>query len=299
MQIRHLEYLVTLERERHFARAAAKCNVSQPTLSAGLVALEEQLGVRLVDRDRRFLGLTAEGRAVIPWAQALLAAHANMTLAASNGRDLLTGTLRLGTIPASIPCIGFFTDALRGAHAAVDIDIQSMTSREITAEISAFRLDGGMTYIDHEPPANVSVTPLYTERPVLVVAEGHRLANAASVTFETVLEEPLCLLHKGMQNRRILDEQLLSRGLHPAPAATTDSYVALLALTRPGALATIMPDSYRNLLPDWARAVPFDEPNYASRIGLIVSCHSPRSALAEAAERVAQNLTLPADFGAP
>ena len=74
MQIRTLRYLLALERERHFARAAQACHVSQPTLSAGLVALEEQLGRRLVDRDRRFIGFTAEGRAVLPWARQVVAA---------------------------------------------------------------------------------------------------------------------------------------------------------------------------------------------------------------------------------
>lgn len=73
MQMRLLEYFVALAREGHFARAAAACNVTQPTLSAGIVALEEQLGKRLVERDRRYIGLTEEGRAALPWAQQAIA----------------------------------------------------------------------------------------------------------------------------------------------------------------------------------------------------------------------------------
>lgn len=299
MQVRHLEYLVTLERERHFARAAARCNVSQPTLSAGLAALEEQLGARLIERDRRYIGLTEEGRAVLPWAQAMLAAHANLTAAAGAARGPLRGSLRLGAIPASIPCIGHFAHGLRRAHPGIDIDIdiRSLTSREIMAELAAYRLEAGITYIDHEPPTHVSITPLYAEQPMLVVADTHRLGDARIMTFGEALRAPLCLLHRGMQNRRILDEQLRRHGLFPTPVATADSYVALLALVRGGALATIMPDSYRSLLPGWARAVPFEGGGYASRIGLIVSSQSPRSALAEAAEEVARNLRLPDDFG--
>ena len=58
MLVRHLSYFVTLARERHFARAAELCHVAQPTLSAAIRTLEEDLGVRLVRRNHRFVGLT-------------------------------------------------------------------------------------------------------------------------------------------------------------------------------------------------------------------------------------------------
>jgi DNA-binding transcriptional LysR family regulator len=72
MVIRHLRYLTALAQERHFARAAAICNVTQPTLSAGIKQLEESLGVLIVERGHRFVGLTAEGERVLAWAQRLL-----------------------------------------------------------------------------------------------------------------------------------------------------------------------------------------------------------------------------------
>jgi DNA-binding transcriptional LysR family regulator len=56
MIVRYLEYLVALARERHFARAASACNVTQPTLSAGIKQLEESLGVLIVERRQRFVG---------------------------------------------------------------------------------------------------------------------------------------------------------------------------------------------------------------------------------------------------
>jgi len=62
MITRHLQYLTALARERHFARAAAACNVSQPTLSAGIKQLEETLGVLLVQRGSRFHSFTPEGQ---------------------------------------------------------------------------------------------------------------------------------------------------------------------------------------------------------------------------------------------
>ena len=59
-----LEYLMALSRERHFGRAAETCGVTQPTLSAGIKQLEEQLGVLLVQRGSRFIGFTPEGELI-------------------------------------------------------------------------------------------------------------------------------------------------------------------------------------------------------------------------------------------
>jgi DNA-binding transcriptional LysR family regulator len=61
MLVRHLSYFVTLARERHFARAAEACHVAQPTLSAAIRKLEEDLGVPLVERTHRFVGLASAG----------------------------------------------------------------------------------------------------------------------------------------------------------------------------------------------------------------------------------------------
>src|SRR3546814_4563874 len=65
MLIRHLAYFVTLAKERHFARAADACHITQPTLSAAIRQLEEDLGVPLVARGHRFTGLTPEGEKLL------------------------------------------------------------------------------------------------------------------------------------------------------------------------------------------------------------------------------------------
>ena len=72
MLLRQLSYLVALAKERHFARAAASCNITQPALSAAIRHLEEELGVMLVERDKRFNGFTPEGQEVLLWARRML-----------------------------------------------------------------------------------------------------------------------------------------------------------------------------------------------------------------------------------
>src|SRR5579862_3430063 len=76
--IRQLDYLVTLAREKHFAKAAEACHVSQPALSSALRSLEKELGIMIVQRGRRFMGFTAEGERVLAWAQQTLASLSYM-----------------------------------------------------------------------------------------------------------------------------------------------------------------------------------------------------------------------------
>jgi DNA-binding transcriptional LysR family regulator len=94
MVIRHLQYLTALARERHFARAAVMCNVTQPTLSAGIKQLEESLGVLIVERGQRFLGLTAEGERVLASAQRALIDYSGLQQELSEMREGLVGQLR-------------------------------------------------------------------------------------------------------------------------------------------------------------------------------------------------------------
>ena len=67
-----LEYILALAREQHFGRAAETCGVTQPTLSAGIKQLEEQMGVLLVNRGSRFQGFTPEGERVLEWARRIV-----------------------------------------------------------------------------------------------------------------------------------------------------------------------------------------------------------------------------------
>lgn len=284
MQLRVLRYFVTLARERHFARAAEACGITQPTLSSALAGLEEQLGKRLVERDRRFIGLTAEGRAMLPWAQQLLAAHEGMVHAVDVLDGPLRGEFRLGAIPAAMPAVGAFTRALLGAHPEMTLSVRSLTSREIARAIEAFEIDAGITYLDHEPPAQVIAVPLYFERYLFVTGAGGG-RDSGAVSWEEVARHPLCLLHQGMQNRRILDGLLGAEGLAVTPRATADSYVALLAMVRGGELATVMPERYLALIEGapWASVRPVAMPSPVSRIAVIVGDRTPLDPAAAAA----------------
>src|SRR3546814_551819 len=297
MQTRLVEYFLALQRERHFGRAAAACHVSQPTLSAGISTLESQLGKRLIVRDRKYAGLTPEGEAILPWAQQLVAAAEALGQAAGTARGPLKGELRLGAIPASMPATGILVEAIRRFAPDLNVQLRALTSRQIERELAAFELDAGVTYLDFEAPAHALAVPLYTEHSLLVSATDG-IAISDRPEWRELPALPMCLLHQGMQNRRILDARLAGLGLALRPLVTADSYVALLAIVRPGRLCTIMPDRHVRLLDglSWLRATPLPVTGEANRVGVIISDRTPMSPLAQTVLSVARGLNLAAPY---
>src|SRR3546814_671834 len=159
-----------------------------------------------------------------------------------------------------MPAVGPRVEARLERHPGLNISVRALTSRQIERELTAFELDAGLTYLDFEPPSHMLAAPLYVERYMLAAAQGV-LDEDRTPTWEDVAALPLCLLHQGMQNRRILDARLGERGLALRPVVTADSYVALFALVRQGRLCSIVPDSHAMLLDglDWVRTFALPE----------------------------------------
>src|SRR5258708_20191134 len=98
-----LEFVIALAREQHFGRAAETCNVSQPTLSAGIKQLEDTFGVLLVQRGSRYRGFTPEGERVLEWARRIVADTRAMRQRADALKRGLAGRVQLAAIPTPAP----------------------------------------------------------------------------------------------------------------------------------------------------------------------------------------------------
>lgn len=291
MQFRFLEYFIALAEERHFARAAARCHVTQPTLSAGIANLETRLGKRLVQRDRRFVGLTSEGEAILPHARRLVAGHDEMRHAI-NAAGSLRGEMRLGCIPAAMPYAGRFVGALSTAFPELRVAIRQLTSDNIVRGLAGFELDAGLTYLDGGPSGGLIAVPLYSERYCLAAHPGSTLATRSDVLLAEAVSEPLCLLHQGMQNRRILDAHFARHRVLASPVATTDSYVALLSMVARGGLNSIVTDSHADFIaPETGvRLIPIADLPETNSVGVLVAAPEPMAPVAHAAMRTAQLL---------
>jgi DNA-binding transcriptional LysR family regulator len=298
MLIRHLAYFVALAREQHFARAAAACHVAQPTLSAAIHKLEEELDVSLVVRDHRFIGLTAEGKTLLTWAQKILTDHQSLRDDLAGAEGKFTGTLRLGIVPAAMPVVAFVTNCFVGANPAAGVNIRSMTSREIQRALDAFEIDAGMTYLENEPLEHVRRLPLYTERYLLVVNRDHPRASRRTISWRAAFGERLCLLSDDMQNRRIINAVAASIGIAVEPALTANSFLALLSHLRHGGWASIVPHTFFDLVAETDGLVPIRlvEPTHSQLLGLVLSDRDPESPAARSLRTAVIAADLEADL---
>jgi DNA-binding transcriptional LysR family regulator len=294
MQLRQLEYLVALAREAHFGRAAAACWVTQPTLSEGIRSLETELGVAIVLRGQRYEGLTAEGERLLSFAQRFL--HDRDALL----RDLgprsqgLSGRLRLGAIPTSLPPLALLTSPFRIRHPGVDIAVLSLSSSEIVRQLKTFDIDAGLTYLDGEPIGHMNSLPLYEERHLLLVGEDLWSSDDGRITWEEAAELPLCLLTRDMQNRRIVDSLFAAAGVHPSPRIETNSISALLSHVRFGRCASVVPQSWLQSLgvPAGTHILRFSDGDVVSRVGLVWFGAEPEPVVTQALLDVAREVDL-------
>ncbi|HEU4476268.1 MAG TPA: LysR family transcriptional regulator [Methyloceanibacter sp.] len=293
MFVRQMMYLVAIVRERHFARAAAACHVSQPTLSAGLRKLEEELGMPLVIRGHRFLGLTPEGERVLSWARQIIADYESLKQDLTTSDDALFGTLRLASIPATLPSLPPLITPFCRRHPGVSVQVQSMSSIAIQRALDDLEIDAGVTYLDNEPLKRVRCHHLYLERYVFIT-QADRAGKRKSMTWAEAAPARLCLLSRDMQNRRIIDHIFEGVGVAPRARIETNSFVCILSHVRSGEWSSIVPHTYvdRLGLAGDLRALPLVKPVCTHSIGLVVSDRDPLTPIANALLRVARNLDL-------
>lgn len=298
MLIRHLFFFVTLAEEKHFARAADLCNVTQPTLSAAIRKLEEDLNTILIVRGHRYLGLTPDGERALGWGRQILSDYDSLKNGLEGMQKGITGTLRLGVIPAAMPSVSFLSERFAADHPHATIDIKSMTSRAIQHGLDTFEIDGGLTYLENEPLENVRCLPLYHERYVFVCKPDHPLAHRVSVDWAEAVAQPLCLLSEDMQNRRILNGIASSVGLRIKPMVASNSFLAICTHLRNGKWCSIVPHTFFYVFGDKSELVSIElvNPHHAQAIGLVLSARTPQSPMTSALVNALCNADFEASF---
>jgi DNA-binding transcriptional LysR family regulator len=296
MVIKQLLYLVALAREAHFGRAAAACNISQPTLSAAIRGLEEELGVMIVERGHRYNGLTPEGYSVLDHAKRILADCDALKQELGALRGGLSGKLRIGVIPTALPVVALVTKPFYDRHPAVSITILSMTSNEIQRRLDDFEIEAGITYLDVEPIMRVRAMPLYREDYVFLTSATGSFADRAALTWREAADVPLILLTPDMQNRRIIDGVFQSIGRAARAEMETNSILNLATHVTSGPWSSIVPRPLIDMfgLPPGALALGLEEPNAARTVGLVIADREPASPLARSFFALAPSLNIEA-----
>ena len=283
MLIRQFTYLVALAKERHFGRAAAACNISQPSLSAAIKQLEEELGVPIVERGHRYTGLTAEGKQILSSAKRVLHETEIMRQMLTGFRGGLGGKLRIGAIPTALTMVPDLTAEFSARYPAVTFEISSLTSEEIQQRIDDFTLDAGITYLDNEPLQRVIAKPMHQQTFRLLVRKDGHLGERSEISWQEAAELNLCLLTPNMQNRRIIDGVFRTIGCVPKAVVETNSILILGAHAAMQGFASIVPSQMVQsfAMPPDTIAINLIKPVISRSIGIIISDRQPSRPLAQ------------------
>ena len=197
MTLTQLKYLVAVARERHFARAAAACFVSQPTLSVAVKKLEEELGVAVFERGTADVGLTDVGKQVVAQAQRVLEQANAIGEIAKQGKDPLTGPLRLGLIytigPYLLPQL---VPALHKLAPQMPLFVEETFTSRLLELLKQGEIDAAILALPFAEPG-IEIAPLYDEDFVVALPAGHAWEKRKTIAAEDLKKDTMLLLGAG------------------------------------------------------------------------------------------------------
>lgn len=182
LTLRQLSYFVALADTRHYRRAAERVGISQPSLSQQILALEEALGLELVERGRRGAVLTPQGRTVLDQARRVLDETATLRALAQDAREGFSGTIRLGSTPTLGPyLLPYVMRRLHETYPTLKVIVRDATPLALQEELVTGQHDLILTQLP-VPLAEVEVMRLFREPLKLVMARDHPLAKITSIS---------------------------------------------------------------------------------------------------------------------
>lgn len=193
MNLQELRYLVAVAEHRHFGRAAAVCNVSQPTLSSQIRKLEDELGVTLLERTNKRVDITPVGSQILALAQRVLADAGQMEAVARAARDPLVGPLKLGVIPTLAPYLmPMILKPMRQSYPGLTIELWEDQTRSLIDGLRNHRLDAALLATPPDAP-EITELALFDEPLLAVLPLKHRFAALDTVEEEALADELLVL----------------------------------------------------------------------------------------------------------
>ncbi len=238
---RKLEYLIALAKEGHFARAAAACHVSQPTLSPAIQEFEAELGVSTVKRGQRYQGLTREGELVVEAARRMAAERDRLRQKLRDRRSESLGTLRIGVLGSAIPLLKSFTVPFRQRLPRVNLSIMVQSQVAVQQAFDESTLDIAITYAEPQLRRRCRIETLYTEQYELVLRRGTALSGRKSVTWAEVPQLPLCLLSPDGPIFGSRESEVLRDILAITPHIVTNAIWLVMDHVRTGEWASVLP----------------------------------------------------------
>lgn len=244
MNLRDLEYLVAVSENLHFGKAAARCFVSQPTLSGQIHKLEDELGFVLFERTNRSVHVTPIGQKVVAHARQILEQAQAIRSLSSEQKDPLAGPLRIGAIHTLSPyLVPLFMIQLTEAHPELSLELTEATTDQLLSQLNDHQIDGALL-ATAPPDDELKEIRLFREPFWLAHPRDHVLYEKDEITLEDLKDERILLLSQ----EHCLTEQVTSacrianRGLAGTiPRLNASSLDTLVQLVGMGLGVTLVP----------------------------------------------------------
>lgn len=197
MTLQQLEYIIAVDRYRHFTKAAEKCFVTQPTLSAMIQKLEEELDVKIFDRNRQPIAPTAIGAHIIQQAKEILVQVENVKNIIQEQKGEISGDFHIGILPTIAPYLlpRFFRDMVK-KYPKLNITVSEMKTPEIKRALLTGEIDAGILAQLNDMEM-YNQTHLYYEEFYAYVAQKNILFEKKTIKSSDLKGEMLWLLDEG------------------------------------------------------------------------------------------------------
>ena len=297
INLRDLEYLVAVDEERHFHRAAERCFVSQPTLSGQLKKLEERLGIQLIERSTRQVVMTDAGKAVVAQARRVLAAAKGIREIAESFHDPMAGELQLGLIPTVAPyLLPLIMPPLKKAFPRLKLWLHEQQTAVLLERLRNAELDVVILALPVPATEEFSEIDLFREPFWMALPKGDSLLDKGEASLSDLNEREVMLLEEGHCLREHALDVCLTAGAIEHSAFHATSLETLRHMVGEGMGITLIPElavPKRRSKQDAVQYLPFGSPPPSRRIGVLYRKGSYREASFTAlAETIQESVTV-------
>lgn len=273
MTLTQLQYTIAVAEEGNFTQAAEKCFVTQPTLSMQVQKLEDELGIKLFNRNTKPITLTTIGEKIIDQAKMILKETNRMEDIVSTEKGFVGGNFGLGIIPTVMPTLlPMFLNTFIKKFPKVNLKIEELNTAAIIEELKNGKLDAG---IAATPLDDVKIIekPLYYEPFVGYIPEPHPLSKLKTLALSDLEKMDVLVLEDGHCFRDHVLKICQTPNFSHTFNLKSGSFETLIHLANDGLGMTLLPYlQTRNLTPQNAKNLrSFESPEPAREISLIYS----------------------------
>ncbi|RZO80282.1 MAG: hydrogen peroxide-inducible genes activator [Halieaceae bacterium] len=277
--LKQLRYLCAVAEHQHFGQAASACHVSQSTLSAGILELEESLGISLVERNNRKVFLTSLGEEVVGRARDLLVDVEDLVSLCAGAGTPFQGRMRMGVIPTVAPyLLPGLLGQVRQQHPDFKLFIREDLSQPLVDGLLAGELDVLLLALPF-PAEQVETMTLFEDDFFLACPHEHPLATRSTLRSADLRGEPLLLLEEGHCLREHALEACKLRDSQITVPYQATSLATIVQMVANGIGITLLPGMAveSGIATNTSLAVrPFDQTNVTRQIGLMWRKKTPR-----------------------